>query len=300
MNRIDRLLAILLLLQRDRRTRAVDLAVRFAVSERTIYRDMRALTEMGVPLATLPGEGYELLDTFRLPPLMLSLEEATALFLAGRMLVRTGKGQIALHTETALSKVAAVLPQETKDRLHRMARMIDFFPTQDGLNWDEPHLMAIIAAIDTRRTLHLTYRAYQQAETTERDIDPYHITYADGAWYVNGYCHVRRDMRSFRLNRITTLETTPATFQPRQMIPVPAEKITVRVRFDAKVLPHVHERQHYAFVEASGDVLVYQVNALDEIQHWLLGFGASAEVLAPDVLRAWLREEAERLIKRLT
>jgi DNA-binding Lrp family transcriptional regulator len=153
MNRIDRLLAILLLLQRDRRTRAVDLAVRFAVSERTIYRDMRALTEMGVPLATLPGEGYELLDTFRLPPLMLSLEEATALFLAGRMLVRTGKGQIALHTETALSKVAAVLPQETKDRLHRMARMIDFFPTQDGLNWDEPHLMAIIAAIDTRRTL---------------------------------------------------------------------------------------------------------------------------------------------------
>lgn len=300
MNRIERLFAILLLLQQGRVVRAVDLAERFGISQRTVYRDMHALSEMGVPLATLPGQGYELLDTFRLPPLMLTPEEATALFLAGRMLVRGGTGQVTRDAELALHKVAAVLPAEARAQVERLARVIDVYPTQTPLDWDEPHLLPLLAAIDDQQTLHIRYRAYQETAETERHFDPYDLTYADGAWYANGYCHLRRDLRSFRLNRITALALTGFTFVPRQIVPPKAEAITVRVRFNEATLPHVYERQHYAFVTADDDVLVYTVHTLDEIQQWLLGFGARAEVLAPQALRDWLRAEAQRLIEQLT
>lgn len=300
MNRVDRLFAILLLLQRQQRIRALDLAERFHISERTIYRDMRALIEMGVPVATLPGEGYELLETFRLPPLMLTPEEAAALFLAGRMLMRIGAGEIALHAETALQKVAGVLPPETKARLTQMARVIDFFPAQIRFNWDEPYLTEVMDAIDSRHVIHLNYRAYQEADATERDVEPHQLTFADGAWYIQGYCRLRRDMRVFRLNRITALAVTAETFTPRMIVPERVETIPVMVRFSEPVLPHVRERQHYAFITEEDGILIYRVHALDEIQNWLLGFGADAQVLAPEALRDWLRNEAQRLINLLT
>ena len=84
MNRIDRLFATLLLLQARRRLRAEDLAGHFEVSRRTISRDMAALAEMGVPLVSLPGEGYELMPGYYLPPLVFDEDEAAALFLGRR------------------------------------------------------------------------------------------------------------------------------------------------------------------------------------------------------------------------
>lgn len=297
MNRVDRLFAILLLLQRSRRIRATDLTERFGVSERTIYRDMRALNEMGVPVATLPGEGYELLETFRLPPVMLTSEEATALFLAGRMLMHIGEGEIALHAETALHKIESVLPTNTKAHVHQMAHVIDFYPAQIRLNWDEPHLMQIIQAIEARKVIHLTYRAYKETDETERDVEPHRILFGDGAWYLNGFCRLRRAMHSFRLNRISVLEILPEVFEQRMIMPGRETVITVKVRFNERVLPHVRERQHYAFSsEDDHGTMTYQVHTLAEIQNWLLGFGASAQVLVPDTLREWVREEAQKLI----
>jgi predicted DNA-binding transcriptional regulator YafY len=96
MNRIDRLFGILLILQNQPRVRAQDLAERFEVSKRTIYRDITALSEMGVPIVSLPGEGYELMEGFYLPSLIFTDDEAIALFLGARLLIQQAAGALTL------------------------------------------------------------------------------------------------------------------------------------------------------------------------------------------------------------
>lgn len=301
MNRTDRLFAILLALQATPTLRAADLAVRFEVSERTIYRDMQTLSESGIPIAALPGEGYQLLDGFHLPPLMLSPDEATALFLGGRMLARGAQGSLKHQAEAALGKVEAVLPPDSRRRLRQLAQVIDVFPAQQPIDWDDPQLVLALQAIEGRRVLAITYRGYGDDAVTKREVEPGDLTVGDGALYVNGYCRLRRDLRSFRLNRIQSMVLTGETFTPRMMIAERQTIIEVVVRFADTVLSHVHERPHYGYQHARDDgALVYHVHDLSEIRGWLLGFGSQAEVIAPDVLRSWLRDEAQRLIQLLT
>ena len=114
MNRIDRLFATMLLLQNKQRVRAEDLAERFAISKRTVYRDVAALHEMGVPIVSLPGEGYELMPGYYLPPLLFTPDEAGALFLAANMLIQQAEGQTAQDVATGLAKITAVLPPQTR------------------------------------------------------------------------------------------------------------------------------------------------------------------------------------------
>lgn len=124
MNRIDRLFGILLILQNQPRVRAQDLAERFEVSKRTVYRDITALSEMGVPIVSLPGEGYELMEGFYLPPLIFTDDEAIALFLGARLLIQQAAGALTVKAEQALAKIAVALPQETRQRVEALTAII--------------------------------------------------------------------------------------------------------------------------------------------------------------------------------
>ena len=114
MNRVDRLFGILLQLQHRRRVRAQDLAAIFEVSERTVYRDMTALSEVGVPIIALPGEGYELMEGYYLRPLVFTPDEASALSLAAQMFMSQASGRVAAAAHLALAKLTAVLPAATR------------------------------------------------------------------------------------------------------------------------------------------------------------------------------------------
>jgi predicted DNA-binding transcriptional regulator YafY len=247
MNRIDRLFAILLLMGRKRRVRALDLAQAFEVSERTIYRDMAALSESGVPIVALPGAGYELIDGYELPPLLFTPAEAAALFLGVQMLLAHTEGRMSADAERALAKVALVLPSMLRQNTERLASSIEFFMPQVRFDLDESHLAALRQAIQERRVVRLRYHSYSRDKITERDVEPHTLTYAGGAWYLNGYCRLRQDARGFRLSRIERLDLLRETFEPHQApTPVPAA-ISVRVRFDPSIARWVRERQHYAF-----------------------------------------------------
>src|SRR5262245_8509739 len=119
MNRIDRLFAILLLMQRKRRVRAIDHAQAFEVSERTIYRDMAALSESGVPIVALSGAWYELVEGYYLPPLLFTRDEAATLFLGMHMLLSHMEGRVSADAERALAKVALVLPSMLRQNAER-------------------------------------------------------------------------------------------------------------------------------------------------------------------------------------
>lgn len=307
MNRIDRLFAILLILQNESRVRAQDLAAKFEVSKRTIYRDITALSEMGVPVVSLPGEGYELMEGFYLTPLVFTDNEAIALFLGARLLIQQAAGAFTINAEHALAKISVALPKEMRQRVESLTNIIGFIAPQERFNLDEPQLITLQQAIQSQRVIHIRYHSYNRNDTTEREVEPYQLYYSEGVWYVRGYCRLRQAMRSFRLSRIEKLKLRPDTFVVKQISQEPAiELVTIQIHFTAEAMRWVHERQHYAFQseevlpDNQGVVMTYRLGSISEIMPWLLSWGAAAEVLAPRELREKIRQEAVKLANMLT
>jgi predicted DNA-binding transcriptional regulator YafY len=306
MNRIDRLFAILLELQHKRRLRAQDLARQFEVSKRTIYRDLSALNQMGIPLAALPGEGFELVEGYYLPPLMFTENEAVALILGSRLLTQQATGSLAQGVDSALTKIKVALPDPVRARSESLTDIIGFFTPKAKFDLDDPQLLLIQHAIRVKRVLHLRYRGYQKEEVTERDVEPHQLFYADGVWYLEAYCRWRKGMRDFRLSRMEAVTPRREIFQKKRTGKSQAQPvIVIKIRFAPSAIRWVRERQHYGYQgdeqeTPQGTVMVYQVNQESEIIPWILGWGTSAEVLSPKGLRKSLRETALNLANMLT
>jgi len=306
MNRVDRLFAILLRLQSAGRLRAEDLAAAFEVSRRTIYRDIRALAESGVPIVSLPGEGYELVEGFYLPPLLFTENEAVALFLGARFLIQQAKGALPVAAERAIEKISVVLPKELRQRVSSLTDIIAFFAPSEPLDLDAPQLTRLQHAIRNHQVVHLRYHSLSNDEITDRDIEPYRLHYSEGVWYVEGYCRLRQDIRSFRLSRVIDLKTRKEAFQDRHQAKAVGTFVEVKVRFAQSIVRWVRERQHYAFVgeeslpSSESVLMTYNLSRITEILPWVLSWGASAEVLSPPELRARIRLEVNKLAQTLT
>jgi predicted DNA-binding transcriptional regulator YafY len=248
MNRIDRLFAMLLVLQTRQRMRAEDLAKQFEISQRTVYRDMAALSEMGVPLVAMPGEGYMLMPGYFLPPLVFSPEEAAALMLGARLLGLHALGRLPDDAERAIAKIALVLPNKSLEQVARLSEIVRFFVDRQGFDLDDPRLVALQGAIIEQRAVTLTYQGAQGEGPTERTVEPHYLTYSDGAWYVSGYCRLRQAPRAFRLDRVVHYRVLMERFAPRELAPVAQTTIEVWARFRIDQVQRVRERQHYGFV----------------------------------------------------
>lgn len=306
MNRIDRLFAALLILQNESRIRAQDLAEKFEVSKRTIYRDITALSEMGVPIVSLPGEGYELMEGFYLPPLIFTHNEAIGLFLGAQLLIQQAAGTLTINAEQALAKISVALPKTTRQQVESLIGIIGFITPKNRFNLDEPQLITLQQAIQSQRVIHIRYHSYYQDETTERDVEPHQLYYSEGNWYIKGYCRLRQGIRSFRLSRIEKLTLQNDTFVKQIPTEPEMELVTVQIRFTTEAVRWVRERQHYAFQTEEvlpnnqGWVMSYRLSSISEIIPWVLSWGAAAEVLTPRELREKIRQEAVRLANMLT
>jgi predicted DNA-binding transcriptional regulator YafY len=300
MNRIDRLFGILLRLQRRRVVRAHDLAQHFAVSERTIYRDIAALNELGVPILSQPNAGYRLPEGFSLPPLLFTPGEAGAVALAVHLLLAQTTGTTNQDAERALAKIFAVLPADLRAQIDDLRTIIQFYALERPFDLTDPRLHLVHQAIRERRVIALRYHSYQDNAPTSRDIEPSTLTAHHGVWYINAYCRLRQATRSFRLDRIETLALTETIFQPQVELPRPVEPVVVRIRFAPGVLRWVRERQHFGFVAEQDDVCTYQVIDPTEMLPWILSWGAQAEVLSPTSLRNRVRSELQLLLEILT
>jgi len=305
MNRIDRLFAILLTLQHKRRVRARDLAGQFDVSNRTIYRDMSALNQMGIPIAALPGEGFELVEGYYIPPLMFTENEAVAMILGSRLLFQQAAGSLTRSAESVLAKIKVALPDQVRERAEALTSVIGFITLSDKFNLDDPQLLILQRAIQEKHVIHIRYRGYQKDDVTEREVESHQLFYSDGIWYLEGYCRLRKDIRAFRLSRIEKLTVLREIFSKKRTGKAGEQKkIEVRIHFSKSVVYWVRERQHYGFQREEtvpdGLVMVYDVHNISEITAWILSWGDGAEVLSPDILRKNLRETAQNLANLLT
>ena len=312
MNRTDRLLAIVLELQARGRRRAEDLAATFETSKRTIYRDIEALCEAGVPVVAVPGQGYSLVAGYFLPPLTFSTDEATVLLLGSEFVGRHVDAQYRAATESAGRKITAVLPAPLREEVAYLQRHMRFVPAPTGGGGDveEVYLRKVRQAMLAHQTLrfryHTRYRTTDAPAPAWRDADPYGLVHMGGAWYMTGFCHVRQAIRHFRLDRVDAMEVLDRSFtRPPGFIFEQGRDeqrpIIVRALFDPEVVRWVQETRSYFTVseEATPDGLLVtlHVRQESEVLQWLLGWGAHVRVLEPESLRTQIAETAQAILR---
>lgn len=308
MNRTDRLLAIVLELQRAGKRRAEDLARTFETSVRTIYRDMEALAEAGVPVVAVPGRGYALMEGYFLPPLSFRTDEATILLLGSDVMAQQFDAQYRAAARSAAAKIDGVLPEKLRAEVRALQESIHFFARGDPAEHET--LLHLRRAILDRRTVRFRYTARNPSEPEPpiyREIDPYGLIHASGAWHITGYDHLRRGNRIFRLDRIeelTSLDRTfirPATLATQQRPPDEGRDLVVRALFDPETARWARESRSYFTVAeeetADGLLVTLAVRREVDIMQWLLGWGSHVRVLEPESLRRMIAEEAAALLE---
>lgn len=311
MNRTDRLLGLLLELQRHKCVRAEDLAARFETSKRTIYRDIQALSETGVPIVAQAGFGYSIVDGYFLPPVSFTRDEATMLLLGARFMAHSFEPPYTEAAQQASAKIEAVLDPKMREDVDSFRRSIYFAPLTPPVGQTRRSFIPLLrsAVLERRRvqfTYHTRFRGPGRSEQRERQADPYAMVNWGNTWYLIAFCHLRQDLRSFRADRMSEVSLLEQRFDRPRQLPLHQDddlhsrSIEARVLFENEVAPWVRESMTYyaTAVEDSPDGLLVtlRVRVVDEILHWVLSWGAHARVLSPDSLRERVLDHARRLL----
>lgn len=310
MNRIDRLTAILIQLQTKKVVKAQEIADRFEISLRTVYRDVQALMEAGVPIGSEAGKGYFIVDGYHLPPVMFTQDEASAMLLAGKLVEKMGDKSVRQAFDSALQKVKAVLNETEKDHLQNLEPHIEIYlrsryehRERDG--FPDHFLTEIQRALAKKQVLIIDY-SNNKDEVTRREVEPIGIFYYSMAWHLIGWCRLRNDYRDFRSDRIKHLESTSQTFESRNLMSLQeyfntifqnnSSLIRVFVLFDKAALGG---RPIFGSISQTdlGDKLrvEFMMDNLRHLAHWLLMYGRAVEIESPDELKTIIAELVEEL-----
>ncbi|PTY01080.1 YafY family protein [Opitutus sp. ER46] len=314
MNRTDRLVAMVMHLQGRRVVRAEELARRFEISLRTVYRDISALAEAGVPILGEAGVGYSLVRGYNLPPVMLTADEAAALAVGAQMVRQFGDASVAEPMASAIDKLRAILPRERQEQVDRLGRQtVIRNPTcrPAAEPQTQPWLLAVQHGVAQRRVLRLRYRSSAVGEETQRDVEPLGVVFYGGAWYLVAWCRLRGDFRHFRVDRVQGLELLPETFAARPDFSLTRhlreqdkrdESESARVWFSDRAIKRARNESQATLIEErrrdDGAEYTMFTFSLEWLARWLLGFGADAEAIAPMELREQVRRQAEAIAER--
>ncbi|WP_410814259.1 helix-turn-helix transcriptional regulator [Micromonospora sp. 067-2] len=306
-----RVLALLELLQARHRSTAAELADRLGVDERTVRRYAATLVELGIPVTADRGRhgGYRLHSGYKLPPLMLTDDEAVAVLLGLVVAERVGLATEQPATATALAKIRRVLPAPLADRLAAVQDHLGFTlrRTESERGPTSGTLLALASAARHRHRVAVDYRSWR-GERSHRELDPYGLVFHAGRWYVTGHDHRRGEVRTFRLDRIGSVTTGAATFT----VPDGFEAVAWVTRSLAGV-PYTHEVEvvletdllaarrrippSVAELTASTDGVLLRARAdsLPGMAALLAGLGCPFTVRQPDALRVAVAEHARQL-----
>ena len=215
--RISRLTAILTQFQTKQLLTAAELANKFAVSNRTIYRDIRALEQAGVPILTQEGKGYSLMEGYKIPPVMFSESEANALITVEQLVVKNRDSSLIKEYQEAINKIKAVLRYSTREKTELLSKRVAVSTAISGVNTSSS-LMLIQNALTNFQVLEITYQSEEGNQKTERQIEPFALYYSlQENWTLIAYCRLRKDYRMFRLDRILKIHQTELKFTPHTL-----------------------------------------------------------------------------------
>ena len=213
--RLSRLTAILTQLQTKRILTAPELAAKFSVSIRTIYRDIRALEQAGVPILTEEGKGYTLMEHYRLPPVTFTESQANALIIAEQLVLKNKDASFIKDYSEAIDKIKAVLNHSVKDKANLLSERTRF---DQNLNRERNsnNLSELQFALTNFNLVKIEYINETQ-KTSSRFIEPFALLSTQENWLLVAWCRLRKEFRYFRLDRIKKLELLSEKFTPHKM-----------------------------------------------------------------------------------
>ena len=298
--------AILLQLESDTWTRAVDLARTLCVSERTVYRDVQAMVEAGVPLQGVPGKGYRLPEDYLLAPVQLTTDEAVMLVLGTAYAGQNFSGRYRAAAQAARHKLEQILPLDDRERVLSLQGSVQLVPPSVfGDAAEEGLLRQVRHALVEEQTLVATVKDAPGPSST-RTINPYGLVQQGGRWHIVGYGHDRDRVIHLRLQEVDEIELADATFERPASYgtspggPAAEPRRRVRVVFEAAVASSVQvvpsldvaDREYLADGRL---LLTLMVNDALDVMPWLLGWGTYAQVLEPRALRERMATEARAM-----
>jgi len=309
-NRIDRLHAILTHLQSKKKVTAQEMADRFNISLRTVYRDVKALDESGVPVIGEAGSGYTIMEGYRLPPVMFTQEEASALLLGAKLAEQFTDGSVRRHFNAALFKIKAVLRSPDKEYVDSLTEHIEIL-TRNNPDRESPqqYLSQLQQAVVHKNVVHMQYRSNMKEEVTRRAVEPIGLLHYGSAWHLIGWCRLREDYRDFRLSRMLGVTLDENTFDPgahpsiQQYIEQirassDLQEAIVRVRKDtSKYLVEQKYLNGFVSEEDLGSCLrmKFLTSSFVYFARWLLMYTDAIIVEQPDTLKDHIRELSEKL-----
>ena len=297
MNRVERLTAILLLLQDKPRT-SEEIARHFEVSRRTILRDIQALSEMGVPVIAREGVGggYSLPADYRLPPLPLTTREAFLLLLSLGALSRLSATPFAAERASLTAKLRALVPHQELDQVEQMLATVDVNVPDRAES--TPFLEALMAAARERRWVRISYQSAQRLSSLHIYIR--RIDLDNGYWYCRSYSAEHQADRTFRVDRIQSLAEPDLDFAPPS-VPDPPEyedesnpelvvTFTPRGAFQVQSQPFIGPRVRRNSDGSAELRMRCPTSEFDWFAGLFAGLGREACVVAPPELRRRLRD----------
>jgi predicted DNA-binding transcriptional regulator YafY len=304
----SRLLTVLEMLQSYKQLSGAEMARRLEVDRRTVRRYIVMLQDMGIPVEAERGPygAYQLQRGYKMPPLLFTDAEAVALSLA-LLAIRELKFPVEIAAvEGALAKTERVMPEKLLQQARALQEAITFNVTPPPALRETGLLTNLSSAIQQRQQVRLRYKSFQGTES-ERDYDPYGIVFNEGFWYTAGYCHLRGDLRTFRLDRVMTLETGQRRFERPEgfdtLAHVLDSLITGTGQEQVEVLLKTTLEHARAMIEPAlgqleetedGIVLRRAATQLEWITHFLLHLDCPVVIKKPRALRDRMKLIAER------
>ena len=304
-----RVLAVLALLQAHGRMSGSELAQRLEVNIRTLRRYIIMLQDLGIPIEAERGRNgaYVLSAGFKLPPMMFTNEEALALTVGLISARRLNLADTDRAVESALAKLERVMPIDLKSRVRALTETITLDQRTSSTPPSEVVLSAMSSAAQLQQRVHIQYHP-NQGEDTERDFDPYGLTYYLHKWYVVGYCHLRQDLRSFRLDRIMQIKEVdahfdrPEGFDPLAHIMQAVATLPRKYAFELLLKTDIVTAQKEVFdvlgvLEAGKDGVIMRgsVDDLDWLARQISIFSFDFVVREPKELRTQLQKHSVKL-----
>lgn len=311
MNRIDRLTAILIQLQGKKIVKASEIADRFNISLRTVYRDVKALQEAGVPIGAEAGTGYYIVDGYHLPPVMFSKEEAAALLTGEKLMEKFSDHSNRKQFSLAMEKIRSVLRGSEKDYLESLDENIAVVRYQaleaPGVEeFPNRFLSDIQHALGMNQVINMEYFSFQDEVATRREVEPIGIFHMSAHWHLIAFCRLRQGYRDFRVDRIRKLNVLAATYKKDKHLSLQdyleqqrnknrENTHLIKIAIDNELIRYVRDQKYYfglmeEKVNGNQTELTFLQSHLGYFARWLIMFGNRVSVIQPEELKTTMKD----------
>lgn len=291
-----------------------ELAERYDISERTVFRDLRALEEAGVPLGSEPGKGYFIVQGYHLPPVMFTKSEAASLLAGERLMERWINTDLGRAYSSAIDKIRSTLPPEEQEFMESMDEHVRTLHPMDNTTEapDDKIFSFLQNAIFKKELIEISYSRPYTDEVTHRKVEPLGLLIMSRHWYLAAWCRLREDYRLFRIDRfkkytstgITLRQPTEHTLQKyyEQNLHEEKELTEVVLRFNKEHARYIGDQKFWhgwAWEKPVGDTIemTFLCASLEYLSRWILTWTSSVTVVKPDSFKVRMMDIAEELVR---